>query len=221
MGKQREHGGEEADRDVAGDVRALKAEHGSADEAGEANPDGSKQRLSQDAIINDPPASFVSEWAMRSGGGRAIDLAMGRGRHALVLARSGFRTFGVDRSFDAVHSAVARARSDGLVLHGWCADLTAGGLPRDAFDLVVVTRYLQRDLFPAIRRMVRRGGVVLYETFTVQQRRLGCGPTSPAHLLEPDELARHFDGFEVLFYEEVDSPEAVARIVARRPRSAA
>ena len=57
---------------------------------------------------------------------------------------------------------------------------------------------------------------MIYETFTVNQRRLGFGPTSPDHLLEPGELRRHFEGFDVLFYEEVDAPEAVARIVARR-----
>jgi hypothetical protein len=68
--------------------------------------------------------------------------------------------------------------------------------------------------------MVKAGGVVLYETFTVNQRQLGFGPTSPDHLLQPGELRHQFDGFEVLFHEEVDVPEAVARIVARRPRSA-
>ena len=91
-------------------------------------------------------------------------------------------------------------------------------LPRETFDLVLVTRYLQRDLFPGIRDALRPGGIVLYETFTTNQRRLGVGPTSPDHLLEPGELARHFDGFEMLFYEEV-LVAAVARIVARKPGS--
>jgi hypothetical protein len=56
---------------------------------------------------------------------------------------------------------------------------------------------------------------VLYETFTTAQRALGTGPTSPDHLLEPDELRRAFDGFDVLFYEEVTAPQAVARIAAQ------
>ena len=41
---------------------------------------------------------------------RALDVAMGRGRHALALARAGFRVFGVDARFDAVRDAVAAAR---------------------------------------------------------------------------------------------------------------
>jgi len=177
--------------------------------------------LSQDAIIDDPPSPFVIEWLRRVGADirrepKALDLAMGRGRHARLLAGAGFRTFGVDAKLEAVREAVERARADALVVRGWCADLTQTRLPRGAFDVVVVTRYLQRDLFPSIRELVRTGGIVLYETFTVNQRRLGFGPTSPDHLLQPGELRQHFEGFEELFYEEVMAPEAVARLVARK-----
>jgi tellurite methyltransferase len=164
---------------------------------------------------------FMVEWidhlAPRGGGARrALDVAMGRGRHAVVLARSGFRTFGVDIKIDAARDAVASAKAAGVAIHAWCADLTQHPLPRARFDIVVVARYLQRDLFAALRTAVVPGGVVLYETFTTAQRALGTGPTSPDHLLEPGELARRFDAFDVLFYEEVVEPEAVARIAARR-----
>jgi 2-polyprenyl-3-methyl-5-hydroxy-6-metoxy-1,4-benzoquinol methylase len=142
---------------------------------------------------------------------------MGRGRHAGLLAAAGFQVFGVDVRIEAVRDAVARAAKQHLAVRGWVADLTQYPLPRSAFDLVVVSRYLQRDLFPAIREAVTRGGVVMYETFTENQRALGRGPTSPDHLLNVGELRRRFDGFDVLFYEEVARPEAVARIVARRP----
>lgn len=141
---------------------------------------------------------------------------MGRGRHAVVLARAGFKTFGVDIKHDSVRDAVRLAEADGLVVLGWCADLTRTALPENRFDLIVVTRYLQRDLFPSLAGALTPGGILLYETFTVAQRALGRGPTSPDHLLEPGELRRRFDGLEVLFYEEVSEPDAVARIVVRR-----
>ena len=141
---------------------------------------------------------------------------MGRGRHALLLAARGYRAFGVDVALDAVRSAMREAAKRNLPLHAWCADLTAAPLPDARIDLVVVTRYLQRDLFGAIRDAAIPGGIVIYETFTVAQRSLGFGPRSPDHLLEPGELRRRFEGFEILFYEEVVAAEAVARIVARR-----
>jgi len=227
---------------VAADVGAPEPEHGRTDETDQADADRREQRLSQDTIISDSPSPFVVEWLPRvaadirawrppSGGpiqppsltlrpGKpdptALDLAMGRGRHARFLARAGFRTFGVDMRLDAVRDGVRRARADGLVVRGWCADLTQTPLPRAAFDVVVVTRYLQRDLFPSIRDALKTRGAVLYETFTVNQRRLGFGPTSSDHLLQPGELRQLFDGFDVVFYEEVLAPEAVARIVARK-----
>ena len=148
---------------------------------------------------------------------RLLDLAMGRGRHALVCAGLGYRVFGVDVNVDAVRAATREAESRGLLVRSWCADLTATRLPRARFEAVVVARYLQRDLFGPIRDAVTPGGIVLYETFTSHQRAHGVGPTSADHLLEPGELRGRFDGFEVLFYEEVFAPEAVARIVARRP----
>jgi tellurite methyltransferase len=167
------------------------------------------------------PSTFVAEWIPALAPRiepprRALDLAMGRGRHALLLARHGFQTYGVDLKHDAVRDAVAAAARDGLRVLAWCADLEKSQLPVATFDLVVVARYLQRSLFPSIRHAVKPGGFVLYETFTVAQRLLGLGPTSPDHLLEAGELRDSFSGWDVLFYEEVASPEAVARLVAQR-----
>ena len=143
---------------------------------------------------------------------------MGRGRHAVALAEVGFRTFGLDLKLEAVHDAVRAASARSLEIRAWCADLTTYPLPREAFELVLVSRYLQRDLFPAIALAVVPGGFVVYETFTVQQRSLGDGPKSPDHLLEPGELRARFDDFAVMSYEEVSEPEALARIVAQRTR---
>jgi SAM-dependent methyltransferase len=180
------------------------------------------------------PSPFIVEWVTRCrssfegsdagrssfGVPRALDIAMGRGRHALVLARAGFKTFGVDARLDAVRDAVAAVANEGRTLSAWCADLTQFPLPTARFDLVVVTRYLQRDLFPSLRATLAPGGVILYETFTTAQRRHGRGPTSPHHLLEPGELRRLLDGLEVLADEEVEAPDALARAAARRSSSA-
>jgi tellurite methyltransferase len=166
------------------------------------------------------PSPFIVEWTERIARERgrslrALDVAMGSGRNAIMLAQAGFLTCGVDIRLDAVREARAAALAEGVRIDGWCADLTCYPLPRGRFDLVVVCRYLQRDLFPALREAVVPGGIVLYETFTTRQRELGRPPTSADHLLEPGELRERFDGFDRLFYEEVAAPDAVARIAAR------
>ncbi len=174
-------------------------------------------------MVTDPPSAFVVEWTRRLAANlpaprRALDVAAGRGRHSVVLAAAGLRTFAVDMKVDALGDARSRVEADGHALLGWCADLTMSPVPHDRFELVVVTRYLQRDLFPALARALTAGGVILYETFTEKQRALGRGPTSPDHLLRSGELREAFPNFEMIFYEEVVEAEAVARLVARKVR---
>jgi tellurite methyltransferase len=141
---------------------------------------------------------------------------MGRGRHAIVLARAGFTVFGVDRRLDALQDAAERMQQAGLPLRAWCADLTASPPPVARFELVLVTRYLQRDLFDGLKAALVPGGVLMYETFTERQLAHGTGPRSADHLLRLGELRTCFRDFEILFDEEVNEPEAVARIVARK-----
>jgi 2-polyprenyl-3-methyl-5-hydroxy-6-metoxy-1,4-benzoquinol methylase len=143
----------------------------------------------------------------------ALDLAMGAGRHARAAAAHGFRIFGVDRDFDRVRvartGALERARL-------WVADLEVTPLPRNRFDLIICTNYLQRSIWPTLRDAVRSGGFVIYETFTVAQLAHHTGPRSPDHLLRPGELRAAFAGWTVSHDEECTTPSGVARLVARK-----
>jgi tellurite methyltransferase len=172
------------------------------------------------AINSSAPSRWIESWvsqlALEAPPRRALDVAMGSGRHALVLAAAGYATFGVDRRLPAVQQAALTAAASGHRLRAWCADLTRTPLPRAHFQVIVVTRYLQRDLFTALAAALAPGGVLLYETFTERQRALGWGPTSPDHLLKPGELQTLAAPLTTRFYEEVEAPEAIARLVARR-----
>lgn len=172
----------------------------------------------------DPPSVFVDEWIARlattaAPAATALDVASGRGRHLLALAHAEFRTYGVDWQFDVLLGARARLADRGLSALLWCADLTTSPLPVAFFDVVVVTRYLQRDLFPALADTLAPGGVLLYETFTEEQLRYDRGPRCRDYLLRPRELESACPQLDTLFYEEVDAPEAVARLAARAPRN--
>ena len=166
-----------------------------------------------------PPSPFIANWAVRLATmfphGRALDVAAGRGRHSLALAAAGFRVTAVDLQFDALMSARASATARGLSIACVCADCTQFPLPRHRFHVVVVTRYLDRALFPALLDTLVPGGVLLYETFTEHQLRYDKGPRSRAHLLAPGELRLRLRDTDVLFDEEVMAPDAVARIAAR------
>jgi SAM-dependent methyltransferase len=168
---------------------------------------------------------FVAEWLPRVAAAigvhgrprRALDLAMGEGRHAVPLALAGFSTFGVDLSVERLATACRAARDQRLTFQAWAADLDTYPLPVERFDLLFCTRFLLRARWDDLKRCVSPGGFVIYETFTAGQVKLGRGPSSPDHLLNPGELAAAFSGWEILFAEEVAAPAALARLVARKP----
>ena len=142
---------------------------------------------------------------------------MGEGRHAIPLVEAGFVTYGVDvaigRLLNARHMLLGRRLS---VLQ-WAADLDTYPLPVEHFDLLFCTRFLLRARWDDLKRSVRPGGFVMYETFTTGQVARGFGPSSPDHLLHPGELAGAFGDWTVLYSEEIEDPAAMARLVARKP----
>ena len=152
--------------------------------------------------------------------GRALDVACGRGRHSLELARRGYHVVALDRSSEALARLESAARDAGLAVETRRADLEAPGatLGAGTYALVLVVNYLWRPLLPAIRSAVSPRGFLVYETFTRQQARLGK-PTNPDFLLEPGELLRSFAGFEILDHWErlLAGPRARAHLFARRP----
>jgi 2-polyprenyl-3-methyl-5-hydroxy-6-metoxy-1,4-benzoquinol methylase len=168
---------------------------------------------------------FVAEWLPRivaelngrSGPGRALDLAMGEGRHTIPLAEAGFLTYGVDVAVDRLVNARRALAERGLDVLQWSADLESYPLPAARFDLLCCTRFLLRARWHDLKRCVKPGGFVMYETFMTGQIAPGWGPSSPEHLLHPGELEAAFGGWTVLHSEEVREPAALARLVARKP----
>jgi len=168
---------------------------------------------------------FVEAWLPRVVAGlngrpgprRALDLAMGEGRHAIPLAEAGFVTYGVDVAVDRLQHARRMLLGRRLDVRQWAADLDTYPLPAEHFDLLFCTRFLLRARWDDLKRSVRPGGFVMYETFTTGQIARGFGPSSPDHLLHPGELAGAFDDWTILHSEEVEEPAAMARLVARKP----
>jgi len=143
---------------------------------------------------------------------------MGRGENAIYLARMGFEVEGVDASAEAVHNALEAAQRAGVTLKAEIADLERKYVIKEgAYDVIICFRYLQRSLIPQIKDGLRNGGMIVYETFTVDQIQFGK-PKNPDYLLKPNELLDMFRDFRCLFYQEgiVDNRKAVARIIAEK-----
>ncbi len=151
--------------------------------------------------------------------GRALDVACGRGRHALLLASMGLHVTAVDRDAAALERLQDQADRLGLALATRVVDLEAPDtdLGGDAYDLVLVTRFLHRPLFPQLRQALARGGLLVYETFLEEQAAHGR-PTNPDYLLKAGELAELVRPLEVLRSVEGEvEGKWVAAVAARRP----
>jgi SAM-dependent methyltransferase len=160
-------------------------------------------------------AGAPSPWVRRFAslirpGGAVLDVACGSGRHLRWLAAQGHVLTGVDRDAAALEP-----------LHGLgelvVADLEGAPwpLPGRQFDGVVVTNYLWRALWPALRGALAEGGVLIYETFAQGQQTVGR-PSRPEFLLNPGELWTACEGLRTVAYEDgFDDPADGGRFVQR------
>lgn len=165
-------------------------------------------------------AEVLPEIVAARPGGRALDLACGSGRDAVAMAAAGLAVSAVDILPDAIARARDLARRCGVALDARVRDLERDPIADvDAWDAIVVVSYLQRSMLPAIRRAVRPGGFVVYQTFLVEQRVRFGKPSNPSYLLEPGELRAAFDGWEVRRDREgLEEPRRfVASLFARKP----
>lgn len=149
--------------------------------------------------------------------GRALDVAMGNGRNAIYLATRGFNVEGVDRSSQAVNAALKQANRARVSITAYVADLEKDfTIEHGAFDVIICFNYLQRSLIPQIRDGLRVGGIIVYETFIIDQRQFGR-PTNPDFLLKHNELLEMFRDFRCLRYREgIIGGKAIAGIVAEK-----
>jgi SAM-dependent methyltransferase len=150
--------------------------------------------------------------------GRALDIAMGNGRNSVYLAGMGFEVEGIDISNESVSSALESARKSRVNITAKVADLEGDFyIEKGAYDVIICFNYLHRPLITWIRDGLRTGGMVVYETFIVDQARFGK-PKNPDHLLRHNELLDMFRDFRCLRYREgiIESREAIAGIIAEK-----
>ena len=170
-----------------------------------------------------PSSWLVANADLLPRGASVLDVACGAGRHALLLAAAGFRVRAVDRDpakivflQDAAARLVVPVEAAVVDLEADLPGAAGVDLGTAAFDLVLVVHYLHRPLFPALARAVKPGGLLLYETYTMDQAARGR-PTNPDFLLQPGELPRLAAPLEILRRREGEfDGRMVAGIVARR-----
>ena len=160
----------------------------------------------------------------------ALDLACGEGRHAVWLAKRGWRVTAVDFSEVAVGKARARAAREGVEIDFRTVDLLDFEPEEHAFDLVLVL-FLQlpaderRLVLGRAARALAPGATFLLVGHDLTNLAEGAGgPSDPAVLYTPDDIVAELPGLEIEKAERVlrevddaDRPAIDTLVRARSP----
>ena len=167
-------------------------------------------------VLTEPSAFLVDMLQFVPRRGKALDVAGGAGRNAILLARRGLDTTIVDISEVGLQRAVEDGKRAGVHLTTVEADLETDPLPEGPWDCVVVFHYLNRLLLASLETILAPGGVLVVSIATTRNRERNEKPPPP-HLLDEGELPSLIGDLGVVHYEEGwrdDRHEA--RLVARR-----
>jgi len=134
--------------------------------------------------------------------GLVLDVAAGTGRNALALARSGRQVVAADFSPAGLRAIRKAAAAERLPIIPVVADLEAE-LPfaPNSFGAVVNINFLERAAIPRLKMLLHVGGMILFETFLIDQAATGH-PRNPSYMLGHYELREMLSEMELIRYRE-------------------
>ena len=170
-------------------------------------------------VLRGPSSWLIENADLLPRGGTVLDVACGRGRHALLMASAGFTVRAIDRNPEAIEFLKHTAERMRLQVDAAVIDLETDPPPNltsSAYDAILVFSYLHRPLMPALRDAIQPGGRIFYETFTTRQAERGH-PRNPDFLLREGELAELMAPLSILRSREGEfDGQFLASVVAGR-----
>jgi tellurite methyltransferase len=133
--------------------------------------------------------------------GTALDVACGLGGNVVFLAEQGLLVTAWDISSVAIDKLTAYAVRKGLNVNACQQKITAYSFNKCSFDVIVVSRFLDRTLSDAIIGALKPDGLLFYQTFT-REKISPKPPNNPDYLLTENELLALFSPLRVIFYRD-------------------
>lgn len=151
----------------------------------------------RDQALPEPASVLVTGEAYLPDNGQALDVACGRGANAFYLSQKGLNVQAWDISQVAIDSMLdyKRAHQQHTNVRPEVRNVVERPPTPDSFDVIVVSRFLDRPLCAKLSAALKSGGVLFYQTFT-------AGLSNRDYLLRPNELPELFAVLEpCLSYE--------------------
>lgn len=151
------------------------------------------------------PNPFLTKTVEGRKPGKALDIGMGQGRNALMLAAHGWDVTGFDISDVAIRLATTQAQRRGLKLNAIIADAHAFNYGSEQYDLIAamymhgaITDERRQDVLKSLKH----GGILVVEGFHRDALPVGY---------QTNELPRTFGAaLTVLYYEDaIGQPDGV------------
>ena len=166
-----------------------------------------------DYLFGQAPNAFLAAQVARlPTGGSALALADGEGRNGVWLAEQGLEVLSVDSSSVAQEKARRLARTRGVDLRLELADLETWPFPERRFDVIagIFIQFagpaLRTQLFAAIKRGLKPGGLLLLEGYRPEQLEYGTGGPPIAENLYTEPMLREaFGDLEVVELASYDA----------------
>jgi SAM-dependent methyltransferase len=158
-------------------------------------------------------------------GAAALDIAMGDGRNALLLAEKGLDVTGLDISTVALEKARAAAAERKLGLQALEQDLFTYDYGTQRWDLITVIYFNPAvRIFDRLEAAVKPGGLIVIEGQGSEH--VGDGPP-PETRFRPNQLLQAFARWRILDYQDgrfecdwaLGAPTHVVRLMARKSMS--
>lgn len=166
-------------------------------------------------IFGKEPVPFLKQNVHLLPKGRALDIAIGEGRNGVFLATQGFEVVGLDISEKGLAKAHQLAKQNGVSIETRVVDLENHQLEKNAYDVILLMYYMQRDLWPQINDALKPGGMAIIETYNVDH--LKHQKFNPKWLLKTNELLEAFKDMKVIRYQAYeDNDQAYSSIIVQK-----
>ncbi len=187
----------------------------------ERDRDKWNQRYEKERDNGHQAVPMLASWLPRLPTGRALDVACGAGRNALLLAQAGYQVDAIDISDVGLDLGRKKAERQGLPINWIEQDLDQPYRFDSDYDLIIIMWYVNPGLITRLCDCLAPGGYLLCQEHLITDQ-VVTGPGSTKHRVAGGQLAELVYGVDVLYYDESIETNAVgekiasARLVAKK-----